>query len=151
VPPPTYEESLLDLPPDYTCTDALATVDCSAKTVDVFSLHVWREEKSKAGSDSTYYDIDFSHNGAIQHAGKKAKQAAKKAQQAKWLDSDNEENKDGGADDGDGGDGGGGDGDGGAGAGGDGGDPPGGGNDDDEWGNTGGKKKKDKKKKKNAW
>jgi hypothetical protein len=81
----------------------------------------------------------------IQTRGKAAKKAAKKAQQAKWMDSDNEDGakngeggndgEGGGGNDGGGGGGGGGNGDGGA-----------GGDDGDEWDFGGKKNKKNKKK-----
>ncbi|QIX02374.1 hypothetical protein AMS68_007891 [Peltaster fructicola] len=150
VAPPSYEESLTDLPPDYTTTDYLAT--CG----DVYSL---AEEKptplsAPKRTASTDSRIDFTGTDNIrQHANKKkAKQAAKAAQQSKWNDSDDEGKKDDTAEGGDG------NGDGGSGAGGDGGgsDPPGGGDkggkDEDDWWNDGGSSKKNKKnKKKNAW
>jgi hypothetical protein len=146
--PPTYEESIQDLPPDYTETGAIATA-C-----------VWRDAKEVplGNGDQKFHpdvkdvpsEFDVSQvEGIRSYANKKAKKAAKVAQQAKWADSDNEENNDEGGDgqDGDGG------GDGGSGAGGDGGDAPGGGDngDDDEWWNGGNSKKDKKKKKKNAW
>jgi uncharacterized membrane protein YgcG len=149
VPPPTYEESLLDLPPDYTNTDSLAAVDSLCLFQNVFESFALADAKSARSTSTVYVDIDLSKvEGIRQHANKKAKQAAKKAQQAKWMDSDNEENKDGTADGGDGGDA-----NGGGDAGGGGADPPGGGDggDEDDWWNSGPKKKKDKKKKKNAW
>ena len=152
VPPPTYEESLQDLPPDYTTSEALATVHCAQNVKDSVNGYLVDQKFHPCVEDS-HNIVDLSQiEGIRSYAGKKAKQAAKKAQQAKWADSDNEENPDGGADGGDGGDNnGGGDG---FGAGGDGGDPPGGGDggDDDDWWNTGASKKKEKKKKKkNAW
>ena len=90
------------------------------------------------------FSIDFGSNSGLQTRGKGAKKAAKKAQQAKWLDSDNEDGGKG-ADGGEGGDGDNGGGDGG-GAGGDGGGDEGGGDDWDFGG--GGKKSKKKSKKK---
>ena len=146
VPPPTYEESLQDLPPDYTDTGAVATVcftnDAKDSVIRDGDQQFHPDVKDVPG------DYDFSElDGIRSYAGKKAKKAAKAVQQAKWMDSDGEENK------GEGGEGqdgnGGGDGDGGSGAGGDGGDPPGGG--DDDWWNAGNSKKDKKKKKKNAW
>jgi hypothetical protein len=146
VSPPTYEESIQDLPPDYTETGAIATA-C-----------IWKDAKNLSNGDQKFHpdvkdipgEFDASQiDGVRSCANKKAKKAAKAAQQAKWADSDNEENQDEGGDGQDGG----GDGNGGSGAGGDGGDPPGGGGngDDDEWWNTGNSKKDKKKKKKNAW
>lgn len=150
VPPPTYEESIADLPPDYTDTAAVATVCNKSDSKDGATCN--GHEKLHPDSVDPPADFDVSEiDGIRSYANKKAKKAAKAAQQAKWADSDNEENKDEGAEGGDGGSGGG---DGGSGAGGDGGDgggdPPGGG-DDDEWWNTGNSKKDKKKKKKNAW
>lgn len=140
VPPPRYEDSLSDAPPDYTLTDALATA--------CVTLHQSVPIPSANGSDK----LDLSAlEGIRSYANKKAKKAAKQVQTAKWAESGDEgEKKE------DGGDGAGGEdgaGDGGAGAGGDGGDPPdggdgGGGGDDngDEWGFGGGGKKSKKKK-----
>ena len=158
VPPPTYDESVQDSPPDYTATDALATVQIDRDLTVIGKGNVFYNEKPKACQvDLPELDakVDLSEiEGIRSHPNKKAKKAAKEAQISKWADSDNEEKNEGGADGGAGGDdNGGGDGD--AGAGGDGGDAPGGGGDgggDDDWWNTGGSKKKDKKKKKkNAW
>lgn len=146
VPPPTYEESLQDLPPDYTNTEAVATV--CFRNDDKDSVIRNGDQQFHPDVKDVPGDYDFSElDGIRSYAGKKAKKAAKVAQQAKWLDSDNEENKDEGSEGQDGN--GGGDGDGGSGAGGDGGDPPGGG--DDDWWNAGNSKKDKKKKKKNAW
>lgn len=148
VPPPTYEESIQDLPPDYSETGAIATACVWKDARDVLLGN--GDQKFHPDVKDMPGDFDVSQIDGIRScANKKAKKAAKAAQQAKWADSDNEENKDEGGDgqDGDGG------GDGGSGAGGDGGDPPGGGDngDDDEWWNTGNSKKDKKKKKKNAW
>lgn len=147
MPLPTYEESLQDMPPDYTDTEGLAIVcvlnDAKDSVISNGDRKFHPDVKDVPG------DYDFSElDGIRSYAGKKAKKAAKVAQQAKWQDSDNEENKDEGGEGQDGS--GGGDGDGGSGAGGDGGgDPPGGG--DDDWWNAGNSKKDKKKKKKNAW
>lgn len=152
LPPPTYEESLLDLPPDYTSTDSLAVVSSLVSVASVEKPAVMAEKpSSRLPCVPVEEKVDLSAlEGIRSHAGKKAKQAAKKAQQAKWMDSDNEGDK---AADGDAGNGDGGGSGGDAGGAGAGGDPPGdGGNDDDDWWNTGASKKKDKKKKKkNAW
>lgn len=142
VAPPSYEESLSDLPPDYTTTDHLATRGTllSHDTPQpIFTC-------AKSGRADVKIDWTGTDNVRQHVSKKKAKQAAKQAQQAKWAESDEEGNKDGTADGGDG------NGDDGAGAGGAGGgsDPPGGGDkDDDDWWNEG--KKDKKKKKKNAW
>lgn len=149
VPPPTYEESIQDLPPDYTDTDGQAIVQLCLITVEAKeddSIHAqghWNEGKpcsqpSRSGKSAS--EIDWSQiEGVRSHANKKAKQAAKKAQQDKWADSDNEDKQSGGADGGDGGDNGGGDG--GSGAGGDAPDGSGGGDDADDWGGWGSSKK----------
>jgi hypothetical protein len=155
-PPPTYEESLSDLPPDYSSTDALATVGVFACTTDLASGGKQDSKQiARSGPFEISADLDISKiEGIREHANKKAKQAAKKTQQSKWADDGDGENPDGGAAGGEGDQTGGGDGGAGAGAGGDGGDPPGGGDgggDDDLWNTGGGNKKKDKKKKKNAW
>jgi hypothetical protein len=94
--------------------------------------------------------IDFGDTSAVQTRGKAAKKAAKKAQQARWLDSGDEGGaKDGDEGDGDGGNAGGGDG-GSGGGGNDGGGGGGGGGDDnnDDWDFGGKKNKKNKKSKK---
>ena len=136
VPPPTYEESIQDLPPDYTTTELLATVQTTRNVIDS-KIDIVDNHRFRFGDNGSFEKINFADvEGIRSHAGKKAKKAAKAAQQAKWADSDNEENKDEG--NGAGGDeNGGGDGD--AGAGGDGGDHPGGGDggDDDDWWNAG--------------
>jgi len=151
-PPPSYEESLIDLPPDYTLTDALAVrAALHGKDGLIDTLHaVSMAAKTQGGSEK----VDWtSTEGVRNYVSKKQKKAAKQAQQSKSMDSDNEEKKgdDGGGDGGDGAQGGDGGGDGGAGAGGD---PPGGGdggdNEEDWFTNAGGKKGK-KKKKKNAF
>lgn len=149
VPPPTYEESIADLPPDYTDTAAAATACLKSDVKE--SLDFGGDRNLHPESKELPNDLDVSEiDGIRSYANKKTKKAAKATQQAKWADSDNEENKDEGADGADGGSGGG---DGGSGAGGDGGDPAGGGGngDDDEWWNEGNSKKDKKKKKKNAW
>ena len=157
-PPPSYEDSFQDVPPDYTATDAFANAQ-NLQNATIPSGIEPQPRKRTTGNPSLLgqvdVKIDFSNIENIRsHGKKKAKQATKQAQLSKW-DDDGEEKKD---DDGDGGDGGsaGGNGGGGAGSGGDdggGGKPPGdGGDDDDEWWNAadaGGKKSK-KKKKKNA-
>ncbi|TKA67546.1 hypothetical protein B0A55_08643, partial [Friedmanniomyces simplex] len=154
-PPPPYEDCS-DLPPDYTSTEALATVQLNVSAFD-------RPGKDAAAANgarrSATDEIDFTSPAGIRsHANKKAKKAAKATQKDKWAGSDDEGEKppDG---DGEGGAGDGAGGDGGFGAGGDGGDPPGdggngggdGGDGGDDWtaGGTTGKGRK--KKKKSAW
>jgi hypothetical protein len=166
VPPPTYEESIQDLPPDYTTTDDQATVqvvkDAIAPEKAGICLDSEKVCRNKSGCCEFEVKVDFSKiDGIRSYANKKAKKAAKQAQRDKWADSDNEDKQDDGADGGDGGSGNGG-GDGGSGAGGDGGDPPGGGDGGgdggedggdggDDWFDFGTSKKDKKKKKKNAW
>lgn len=150
--PPSYEDSLADVPPDYTGTDAAAVVN---SLVDVklgldFPDAVATSRDSQRRSDAR---PDFNQPHGIRYHAKKAKKAAKAAQKEKWADDDGEKKEEPPADDGAGGDAGGGDTGGDAGGGDGGGDPPGGdgGDDpDDIWGAAGGGKKK-KKKKKNAW
>lgn len=93
-PPPSYDESIADMPPDYTSTDALAY----AKTPDYLPFPSFRASsrssvrnglrKRNASSPTTsffldvkspYVDIDFgySETGIKSHAKKKAKAAAK--------------------------------------------------------------------------
>ena len=139
VPPPTYEDSLQDLPPDYTSTDALATSYFLTHEIEKSNYYVL-DQKLHFWVPETHEKVDLTEiEGIRSYANKKAKKAAKAAQQAKWADSDNEENGNAEGGDGEGGGDGGDGGDGGAGAGGDGGDPPGGGDggDDDDWWNTG--------------
>ena len=152
--PPNYDECLLDLPPDYTCTNASATARISSKsdlaggdTVDCCGGDL----PTLQPDNDVYVSID----DKIYTCGKKqAKKAAKQAQKEKWAGSDDEEKKEDGAAGGEEGDGNGNGGDGAdGGAGGAGGDPPdgggdGGGDDGDDWFTGGGSKKKDKKKKK---
>lgn len=150
--PPSYEESLADVPPDYTATDALANVQGLVDVKLDLGLPEAGLRNSQRRSD---VKVDLTEPQGIRyHAKKKAKAAAKGAQKDKWGDEE-EKKEEPPADDGAGGDAGGGDGGGDAGGGGEGGgDPPGGdggGEDpDDIWGAAGGGKKK-KKKKKNAW
>lgn len=143
-PPPAYEESLRDIPPDYTSTDELARSNASYLSHDHKCDHSLRSRPATNAVDDKI-DLTQPHN-IRQHVNKKAKQAQKKAQQAKWADSDDEAKKDEPAEEEKGAGG-----NGGAGAGGSG-DPPGGG-DDDWWndGNNGGGKKNKKNKKKNTW
>jgi hypothetical protein len=152
-PPPSYEESLADVPPDYTATDALAVVQGLVDVKLDLGLPEAGLHHSQRRSD---VKVDLTEPQGIRyHAKKKAKAAAKTAQSNKWGDEE-EKKEEPPADDGAGagGDAGGGDGGGDAGGGDGGGDPPGGdgGGDDPEdiWGAAGGSKKK-KKKKKNAW
>ncbi len=152
--PPKYEEALLDLPPDYSNTELLATTQLSEDASHHDKAVTYGGQQHRT-STALFLDVqpkvDFSDvEGIRMVANKKTKQAAKKAQMDKWADSDNEDGTAGGADGGDGGDNNGG-GDGASGAGGDGGDPPGG-DDGDDWFTYPGASKKDKKKKKkNAW
>ena len=124
-PPPSYDDSITDLPPDYTATDALAAVCFSSLPLDGVPAERKQEGKSNTGLFELDVKVDLSEvEGVRSHANKKAKKAAKAAQQAKWADSGDEgEKKEGEEGTGDGGGGE----DAGGGAGGDGGDPPGGG------------------------
>ncbi|TKA80427.1 hypothetical protein B0A55_03398 [Friedmanniomyces simplex] len=154
-PPPPYEDCS-DPPPDYTSTEALATVQLNVSAFDGPGKDA---AASNGARRSATDEIDFTSPAGIRsHANKKAKKAAKATQKDKWAGSDDEGEKppDG---DGEGGAGDGAGGDGGFGAGGDGGDPPGdggngagdGGDGGDDWtaGGTTGKGRK--KKKKSAW
>lgn len=147
-PPPSYDESVADLPPDYTDTNALAAVSFATLPLEGSLAERKQEQTTRAGVFGQDAKVDLSHvEGIRSHANKKAKKAAKAAQQAKWAGSDDEEKKDGEGGENPDGDGAGG-GDAGGGAGGDGGDPPGGGDggdgggeDGDDW--FGNMKKKD--------
>jgi hypothetical protein len=152
--PPSYEECLADVPPDYTATDALAVVQ---GLVDVKLELGFPEAGLRQSQRRTDIKVDLTEPKGIRYHAKKKKGAA--AKKNAWADEE-EKKEEPPADEGAGGDAGGGDGAGDAGGGdaggGDGGgDPPGGdgggGDDpDDIWGAVGGGKKK-KKKKKNAW
>lgn len=136
IPPPPYNDSIADSPPDYTATDALAT------------LLVYHDGRPELESSKGLLDVS-ALDGIRSYANKKAKKAAKAAQTAKWADSGDEGEKKDGEDGGDPPA----DGNGDSGAGGDGGDPPGGGDEppgDDDWFGGGGSKKKDKKKVRNS-
>lgn len=148
--PPSYEECLADVPPDYTATDALAVVQGLVDVKLDLGLPQAGLRQSQRRSD---LKVDLTDPQGIRYHAKKKKAAAKKNnwdEEEKKEEPPAEEPAGGDAAGGDagGGDGGGdaagGDGDGGGG-------PPGGGDDpDDIWGAAGGGKKK-KKKKKNAW
>lgn len=149
--PPSYDEALLDAPPDYTTTSELATVrllnDTSKPPPYASNWPPDQDMKKRPTVDFLCTD------GIREHAGKKNRQAAKKAQQAKWSEPDNVDNNkndDGNGDgNGDGGEGAGNGGDdNGDGGDGNGGGPPGGDGGGDEDENNNKKKKKDKKKKK---
>ena len=150
--PPSYEECLADVPPDYTATDALAVVQ---GLVDVKLELGFPEAGLRQSERRSDIKVDLTEPKGIRYHAKKKKAAAKKNN---WADEDEKKEEAPPADEGAGGDAGAGDGagdaGGDAGAGDGGGDPPGdggGGDDpDDIWGAAGGGKKK-KKKKKNAW
>ncbi|KXT17853.1 hypothetical protein AC579_5883 [Pseudocercospora musae] len=156
-PPPSYEDSVQDQPPDYTKTDSLAYTRCLLQDVEIVTnSSETRQRGSTRAShlwDSTRdVKVDFNVEGGFrEHSKKKAKKAAAAAQKAKWADRDDEEKKDEGAGGEGNGGGEGGNGDGGGDSGG--GDAPGGddeGGGDDDWWNGGSSSKKDKKNKKSA-
>lgn len=141
-PPPSYHEAITDAPPDYTSTDSLA--HCHSINFDIPFL------APKGGGDRQLKDplplpglmsppaINFDDTSNTRsHGANKKKQMQKKANQAKWAESDDEGNKDDGNGEENGGGGGGSNhGDGGA------------GDDGDDWDT--GKKKKGKKGKQNV-
>ncbi|KAF2120559.1 hypothetical protein BDV96DRAFT_269586 [Lophiotrema nucula] len=164
-PPPSYDDTLADLPPDYTTTDALAAAQTpeytpfpslnpslcsSAPNCLRLSCDTSPTSSFYFDEKSLYADIDlsFSEEGIKAHA-KKKKGAAAKKNASSWDDDEDKKKEEEAAGGSGGGDNGGGDppadgGDGGAG-GGDGGDGGGGDeNKDDEWNDwdTGKKKKK---------
>jgi len=118
-PPPSYDDSLADLPPDYTCTDALASVQspeytpfsslnasiCSDVPNCLRIIHDTSRDSSLYFDDKSLYpDIDFgfSEEGVRSHAKKKkGAGAAKKPTISNALD-DGDKN-DGAAGGGDGG------------------------------------------------
>jgi len=92
---PSYEETLNDQPPDYTNTSDPASVRLELpitkdlKTQSFLQFPSFEIPSSYHSESST--SIDFSTLDHIRsHAGKKAKQAEKKAAQAKWADSGDE-------------------------------------------------------------
>jgi hypothetical protein len=141
--PPSYNDCLNDCPPDYTNSDALATLNLEPPAYAP-SPSTSIGSRRRCGEDPTYPSeskIDFDYRDNLREHKKKKKGAA--AAKNSW-DSDNDEEKKPEADN-NGDQPGGAGGSGGAdGAGGDGGE--GGGNDDDDWDD--GKKKKGKKDKK---
>ena len=150
--PPSYNDSISDVPPDYTTTTELASqkLDYIHTPPPPYAHSCTDRKRTLLIRDPIANPcIDFSttHN-VRQHANKKAKQAAKKAQKDKWADGDEGGTAGAGGEDGeqngDGAAGGsGGAGSGGGGNGGDGG--------DDEWDDVGaGKGKKGKKNKKKS-
>jgi hypothetical protein len=157
-PPPSYEESAQDAPPDYTATDAVAVVQ------DVCCLHIsalhGREQRKREPTSQTQspFDVkvDFSASENVRMRAKKKKAPAAKPAAAKWFEDDEEKKEETPADDGGGDKGGAGDSGSGAGGSGGGDDGAGGGggggddnnNEDDAWATaaTGKKAKKTKKK-----
>lgn len=154
--PPAYEDTLDDLLPDYTATDALA---CAQVTPPLYlpskpENSPWKALAALPGplfADTVLVDWTSVEKIRI-HISKKQKKAQQKAQQAKWADSDHEGDgaKDGGeeggndehnSNDGHGGGAGGGDD-------GNGGDDGKGGDDEEDWDYGSKKKKKGKKGKK---
>ena len=147
-PPPPYDDALLDSPPPYLTTESNAHSRVEAgnfapsRRYELNGQH--RDDPTINIMDGT---LDWGTTAGFKSVGNKNKKAAKKAAQARWAGSDNEdENK--GAEGADGG-GGGEDGEGGgAGGNGDGGDGAGGGDGGgDDWDFGGGKKNKKKGKK----
>jgi len=145
--PPSYNNCLNDCPPDYTTSDALATLNIEppayAPSPTTSTVTPQRLEEPLRASQPK---VDFGYRENLREHKKKKKGAA--AAKNKW-DSDNEEEKkpegdSNGDQPGDAGGSGGADG-----AGGDGGE--GGGNDDDEWDDGKKKGKKDKKKSAFSW
>lgn len=138
-PPPTYHEAITDAPPNYTSTDCLA--HCHIINPSVLSPtsksrdHPSNDPLPLTGLMSSPA-INFDDTSNIQsHTAKNKRQTQKKANQAKWANSDDEGNKEDGNNEENGKGGGGSNhGDGGA------------GDDGDDW--DAGKKKKGKKGKK---
>ena len=138
--PPSYHDSIADSPPNYDHCEDLISIQLCSKDL---SLPPDYSDIPQSGfilpGSMTAPDIDLTDTSSFrQAAGKKKKQQAKAANQAKWADGGDEGSKDGG-DGEENGEGGGGNnnGDGGAGDGGEGGD------DWNDWDT--GKKKKGKK------
>ena len=149
-PPPSYNDSVSDVPPDYTTSTDLASrkLDYTDLPPPPYILSpTFSRNETLIRNPITKPAIDFSTPVHVrQHVGKKAKQAQKQAQKDKWAD-EGDEGIGGDAGDQSGHGAGGGDGGAGAGGGGNGGDGAGGG--DDGWDDVGaGKGKKGKKNKK---
>ena len=63
VPPPTYEESIQDLPPDYTTTDGLATAQLAKDAIAVENVVYFDQKKhfqTVSDSDELEVKVDFS-------------------------------------------------------------------------------------------
>jgi hypothetical protein len=147
-PPPPYTHNPDEVPPSYSPSESLAYARAQAtESAPCAPSEKTSQESAHIPGNAAMVDtIDFGDTSTVQTRGKGAKKAAKKAQQAKWLDSGDEGGgKNGDDGDGDGGNTGGGDG--GSGAGGN--DDGGGGDDNnDDWDFGGKKNKKNKKTKK---
>lgn len=152
LPPPSYEDSLCDAPPDYTSTAALAVRD--SKETCPFEVKSERGQRHRNGDAGTtgYLAIDWSETlGAKMMKGGNKKKKATTTKMSWGSDDGEKNNEDGTAGAGDGAGGEGGEGGGGASGGGDGGgggDDGAGGGDDDGWDFGGSSKKKKKGKKK---
>ena len=138
--PPSYHDSIADLPPNYDLCEGLISIQLCSKDLSLPPFYSDEPQSRFLPLGSmTAPDIDLTDTSNFrQAAGKKKKQQAKAANQAKWADGGDEGSKDGGNGE-ENGEGGGGNnnGDGGAGDGGGGG---------DDWNNWDtGKKKKGKK------
>lgn len=147
-PPPPYDRE--DSPPLYSPSEALVQPPAEKPGFPTSPPDLHRQSLPHQPDDGIMpVSIDFDEVSGVQSRGKAAKKAAKKAQQAKWLESDNEDAGQAGAD---GGGGGGGGDDNGSGAGGSGGgggdDNHNNGDDGDDWFGGGSKKNKKKNKKK---
>lgn len=154
-PPPRYELTLDNSLPDYTNTDELARQKfiLASDAPPPYASGVVLPQQNLVTpilQDPSKVDIEQISNvpGVRMHAKKKAKQAAKKAQVAKYASDGEENNDEGNADEG-GGDGNG-EGSGGAGGAGGGDDGNGGDEDWDDWLGTDKKNKKKTKKKKDG-
>ncbi|KAK3176335.1 hypothetical protein OEA41_007658 [Lepraria neglecta] len=141
-PPPSYYESIADLPPSYDLGEDFTSTQLASKRLNLPPAYYYIPQSIILPPEPmTAPDVDFGDTSNFrQAAGKKAKKTAKQVSQAKWADDGDGGSKDGGdgEENGEGGGGGSNGGDGGAGDGG------GGGDDWDAW-DTGKKNKKGKK------
>ena len=148
-PPPSYNEAILDCPPDYTTTDGLAQAKTDSDLADPPPLHAKQRKPTRTNQlpqfmpISSFVDWDDQTGVTTHGKGGGNKKKKKNAGGGDWA-SDNEEKKDNDAGDGPG-EGNPGEGNGHGGPGGDGGND-GGGDDGDDW--AGWNTSKDKKKKK---
>ncbi|KAL2043441.1 hypothetical protein N7G274_003748 [Stereocaulon virgatum] len=97
-PPPSYNDSVADLPPSYDLEKDLASNQLASKRLDVPPTYDYTQQSIISPPEPmTAPDIDLGDTSNFrQAAGKKAKKAAKQASQARWADNGDGGSKDGG-------------------------------------------------------